>query len=261
MVPDPERTSLGLEYFCDEGDAFWSQPDEVLLARAREELAAIGLARAEDVEDGCVFRVPNAYPVYDSAYARHLDVLRRFMDSLENCRTVGRNGLHRYNNQDHSMLTAMQAVGSLLFDEEHDLWSVNTDAEYHEEAPARKEEAAAVPAGRAVEAAVAGLLERFDPVAMGLSAGAVLGALLAAATLVLVVKGGLVVGPTLALLGQYFPAYRVSARGAAIGFAYGGALGYVAGWAFARVRNLFSVAVVALARRQRDLRGLARLLE
>src|SRR5262249_35369799 len=137
MVPDASRTSLGLEYFCDEGDAFWSQPDADLVARARRELETIGLARADEVEDGCVFRVPNAYPVYDSAYAGHLAVLRRFMDSRENCQPVGRNGLHRYNNQDHSMLTAMSAVGNVLNDEEHDLWSLNTDSEYHEEVRSR----------------------------------------------------------------------------------------------------------------------------
>jgi protoporphyrinogen oxidase len=250
MVPDPSRTSLGLEYFCDEGDAFWTLPDAVLVQRGREELEKIGLAQAADVEDGCVFRVPNAYPVYDSVYAGHLGVLRGFMDGLENCRTVGRNGLHRYNNQDHSMLTAMSAVGNMLFDESHDLWSVNTDAEYHEEVRTGPE-----------TAAVTELLERFDPVAMGLSSGAMSGALIALATLVLVMKGGPVVGPTLGLLAEYFPGYRVSGAGSLVGLFYGGALGFLGGWAFARIRNLQTALFLALARRQRDLRGLARLLE
>jgi protoporphyrinogen oxidase len=133
MVPDASKTSLGLEYFCQEGDAFWSLPDAEIIARGRSELERIGLARAQDVEDGCVFRVRNAYPVYDSVYAGHLAVLRGFMDGLSNCQTVGRNGLHRYNNQDHSMVTAMSAVENALFGAAHDLRSVNTDHEYHEE--------------------------------------------------------------------------------------------------------------------------------
>jgi protoporphyrinogen oxidase len=136
MVPDASKTSLGLEYFCEEGDAFWSLPDAEIIARGRSELEGIGLARAQDVEDGCVFRVRNAYPVYDSLYAAHLGVLREFMDGLTNCQTVGRNGLHRYNNQDHSMVTAMSAVDNALFGAAHDLWSVNTDREYHEEGSA-----------------------------------------------------------------------------------------------------------------------------
>ena len=269
MVPDAGKTSLGLEYFCQEGDAFWSQPDAELIARGRRELEQIGLACAEDVSDGCVFRVPNAYPVYDSVYAGHLAVLRAYMDGLANCRTVGRNGLHRYNNQDHSMLTAMSAVGNMLFDEGHDLWSINTDAAYHEEAKGRHDRPGrpaerATPAGVAssvADAAIAALLERFDPVAMGLSSAAMLGTLIALATLVLVLKGGPVLGPTLALLGEYFPGYRVSAAGSLLGFAYGATLGFLIGWTFARVRNLMSALLLVLARRQTDLRALARLLE
>jgi protoporphyrinogen oxidase len=249
MVPDPSKTSLGLEYFCQEGDAFWTRPDAELIAQGRAELERIGLARAADVQDGCVFRVPNAYPVYDSVYAGHLAVLRRFMDGLANCQTVGRNGLHRYNNQDHSMVTAMSAVENVLRGEAHDVWSVNTEAEYHEEVK------------RPAEAAVAELLERFDPVAMGLSSAAMLGGVIALATLLLVAKGGPVVGPTLGLLGEYFPGYRVTAGGGLIGLLYGGALGFLLGWAFARIRNLQTAVFLALARRQRDLRALARLLE
>jgi hypothetical protein len=93
----------------------------------------IGLVREHDVEDGCVARVRHAYPIYDSGYATHLGVVRRFLDGLERLRTAGRNGLHRYNNQDHAMLTGTLAARSLVTDEEHDLWSVNTDHEYLEE--------------------------------------------------------------------------------------------------------------------------------
>jgi protoporphyrinogen oxidase len=248
MVPDASKTSLGLEYFCQEGDEFWSRSDADLVALARTELERIGLARAEEVEDGCVFRVPNAYPVYDSVYAGHLAVLRAFMDGLSNCQTVGRNGLHRYNNQDHSMVTAMSAVQNTLFGETHDVWNVNTDAEYHEEA-------------RADHVAVAELFEKFDPVAMGLSSAVMLGAVIGLATLVLVLKGGAVVGPTLALLAQYFPGYRVTAAGSLVGLAYGGALGFALGWTFAGIRNLQAAVFLALARGHFDLRALAKLLE
>jgi protoporphyrinogen oxidase len=251
MVPDPAKSSLGLEYFCNEGDAFWSQDDAALVERGRRELERIGLARAEDVEDGCVFRVRNAYPVYDSAYARHLAVVRRFVEGLRNCQMVGRNGLHRYNNQDHSMLTAQKAVRNLVFHEGHDVWSVNTDPEYHEEVrrPAPPEEA------------VDGLLEAFDPVAMGASAAAVSGLVLFLATLFLVLKGGAVVGPTLALVGEYLPGYGVTAPGSLLGLAYGGALGFAGGWTYAQLRNLAPSLFTSLARRQNERRALAGLLD
>jgi protoporphyrinogen oxidase len=133
MVPDPAKTSLGLEYFCNEGDDLWNMDDADLIELGKQELAQIGLADLADIEDGCVFRVPKSYPVYDSDYQAYLQILRNFVDGLENLQTVGRNGLHRYNNQDHSMLTAMLAVRNLLFGEKNDLWSVNTDQEFHEE--------------------------------------------------------------------------------------------------------------------------------
>jgi protoporphyrinogen oxidase len=133
MVPDPGKTSLGLEYFCLEGDALWTTPDHELIAQATRELCAIGLARADEIEDGCVVRVSKAYPVYTSDYANHLAVLRRFIDGLENFQTIGRNGLHRYDNQDHAMLTGALAARNVVLDQRNDVWSINTDAEYHEE--------------------------------------------------------------------------------------------------------------------------------
>jgi protoporphyrinogen oxidase len=255
MVPDAGKTSLGLEYFCNEGDALWCEEDAALVDRGRREVAAIGLARAEEVVDGCVFRVRNAYPVYDSAYAEHLAVVRRYVDGLANCQTIGRNGLHRYNNQDHSMLTAQQAVRNALFGERHDLWSVNTEAEYHEEAP--RPAAAEEPAAQAV----AGLLEVLDPIALGASAAAVCATLLFLATMVLVVRGGVVVGPTLGLLAQYLPGYRVTGAGSFVGLAYGAGLGFGGGWAFAWLRNLAPLVFLSVARRQNELRALGRLLE
>jgi protoporphyrinogen oxidase len=132
MVPVPGMTCLGLEYFCFEGDGLWSRPDADLITQAATELEALGLARATEVRDGAVIRMPKAYPVYDSVYRRHLDAIRDAIDPISNLHTVGRNGMHKYNNQDHSMLTAMMAVWNML-GASHDIWQVNTDFEYHEE--------------------------------------------------------------------------------------------------------------------------------
>ncbi|MCS6926164.1 MAG: NAD(P)/FAD-dependent oxidoreductase, partial [Candidatus Binatia bacterium] len=110
MVPDPTKTSLGLEYFCTVGDALWSMSDAELIELGKREIDRIGLARYEDVEDGCVVRVPYAYPIYDAEYRDYLALVRTFVEGLANVQTIGRNGLHRYNNQDHAMLTGMLAV-------------------------------------------------------------------------------------------------------------------------------------------------------
>jgi protoporphyrinogen oxidase len=132
MVPEPGKTCLGLEYFCFKGDGTWEKPDAELIADGAREVEALGLARAADVRDGTVIRMPKAYPIYDGAYRAHLDTIRGFIDPIGNLHTVGRNGMHKYNNQDHSMLTAMMAVWNMQ-GAAHDIWAVNTDFEYHEE--------------------------------------------------------------------------------------------------------------------------------
>jgi protoporphyrinogen oxidase len=133
MVPVPGMTSLGLEYFCNEGDDLWSMSDADLIELGKQELEHIGLVQAADVTEGCVFRVPKSYPVYDGDYADHLQTLREYIDGLANFQTIGRNGLHRYNNQDHAMLTGILAARNIWAGERNDLWNVNTDKEYHEE--------------------------------------------------------------------------------------------------------------------------------
>jgi protoporphyrinogen oxidase len=132
MVPEPGRTCLGLEYFCFEGDGLWSSRDEDLIALAGREIGALGLVDPSLIRDAAVVRMPKAYPVYDAHYAGHLAAVRRELTAIPNLQLVGRNGMHKYNNQDHSMLTAMMAVWNLQ-GASHDLWSVNTDFEYHEE--------------------------------------------------------------------------------------------------------------------------------
>ncbi|MEQ1857436.1 MAG: NAD(P)/FAD-dependent oxidoreductase [Longimicrobiales bacterium] len=132
MLGDPTKSCLGLEYFCFEGDGLWASDDKDLIALATKELGQLGLADPKLVRDGTVVRMPKAYPIYDEAYRGHLDKVREFIDPLANLHPVGRNGMHKYNNQDHSMLTAMMAVWNMQ-GENHDVWVVNTDYEYHEE--------------------------------------------------------------------------------------------------------------------------------
>jgi protoporphyrinogen oxidase len=146
MVPDPSMCCYGLEYFCFEGDGVWSSSDQVLIELAKKELAHIGLANPEDVLDGCVVRQPKAYPVYDDDYAKHVETVRKELDQrYPTMHLVGRNGMHKYNNQDHAMMTAMLCARNIIAGERrYDVWQVNQDAEYHEsgEAGAQKEIAA-----------------------------------------------------------------------------------------------------------------------
>ncbi len=114
MVPDPNRTCLGLEYFCFEGDSLWTMSDEDLIKLGTKELGMLELVDPNDVEDGAVVRMPKAYPVYDSKYADALIIIRKFLDGLNNLHLVGRNGMHKYNNQDHSMLTAILTVKNIM---------------------------------------------------------------------------------------------------------------------------------------------------
>lgn len=133
MVPDPSKTSLGLEYFCFEGDGLWSMSNAELIALGTQEIGQIGLMDPAKVIDGCVVRMPKAYPVYDDEYQRNVDVIRQWLSNLENLQVAGRNGMHKYNNQDHSMMTALLAARNILGKGPFDPWCVNTDAEYHEE--------------------------------------------------------------------------------------------------------------------------------
>ena len=248
MVPDPSKTSLGLEYFCTRGDDLWRRSDMELLDQGKRELALIGLARLEDVEDGCVLRIPYAYPVYDADYRANLALVREFVEGFKNFQTIGRNGLHRYNNQDHAMLTGMLAARNLVLGERNDLWSVNTEQEYHEEALLET---------KVLEEALSRVFLKLDRIAFGAAVGLVSGVSLFLATLWLVIKGGEVVGPTLHLLHHYFPGYTVSATGSAIGLGYGLATGFIGGWLFAFLRNALMFLYLTRAYRKAQ-RGLLR---
>ncbi|RXH58641.1 NAD(P)/FAD-dependent oxidoreductase [Granulicella sibirica] len=134
MIADPSKVWLGLEYFCYDTDPLWAMPDEELKRFAAAELEKIGILKTRDVLDGHVVRVPKTYPAYFGSYDR-FDELRTFTDSFENLYLIGRNGMHKYNNQDHSMLTAMTAVDGLIAGhvDKTALWGINTEQEYHEE--------------------------------------------------------------------------------------------------------------------------------
>src|SRR4051794_27005084 len=133
MVPDPSKASVGLEYFCFQGDDLWDMDDDGLIALATQEIDRLGLAKAEQVERGFVTRVPLAYPMYDADYKERVDAIRGWLEGFSNLQQVGRNGLHRYNNSDHSMLTSIRAVENILDGTDHDLWAVNAESVYHEE--------------------------------------------------------------------------------------------------------------------------------
>jgi protoporphyrinogen oxidase len=134
MVPDQSRTCLGLEYFCFEGDGLWNLSDPELIELGKRELAQLGMARPEEVIDGKVVRQRKAYPVYDDDYQEHLAVIREWLqEALPNLQLCGRNGLHKYNNQDHSMMTALLVARRIAGMTNLDPWNVNADAEYHEE--------------------------------------------------------------------------------------------------------------------------------
>jgi protoporphyrinogen oxidase len=132
MVPDAGKTCLGMEYFVFEDNELWSSPDTELLRLAQGEIVKLGLARAEEIQDGTVVRMPKAYPMYDAGWTEHVKRIRDYLESnLSNLQLVGRNGLHKYNNQDHSMVTALCVAGNIL-GAHHDLWAINTEPDYQE---------------------------------------------------------------------------------------------------------------------------------
>lgn len=224
MVPDPNKTSLGLEYFCNEGDGIWSMADDDLIELAKREVDQIRLARLSDVEDGCVFRVEKSYPVYDSAYRQHLAVIRAFVDRFENFQTIGRNGLHRYNNQDHAMLTGLGAVRNLILGEKNDLWSINGEQEYHEEVASLQN----------VENGTMATVDRRMP---GITFGVVTGAVLSVATFALIVGDGSALLPALGSLSRYLSGYAATPVGVLVGLVSSFTCGFACGWVLAAARN------------------------
>ena len=246
MIPDPNKTCLGLEYFCFEGDGLWTMSDQELIELGQKELAKLGLIQASDVEDGAVVRMPKAYPVYDSTYHKSLQIIRQFLSRIDNLQLVGRNGMHKYNNQDHSMLTAMLAAENIQ-GANHDLWNVNTEQEYHEEVIEDK--------------ALTQTFARMDKLGFATAVGTVCSLAIFIAILWLVVKGSAAVVPYFQLLEQYFIGYTVTVKGAFIGMGYGFLWGFIWGWLLAYLRNFFLGIFMYTARKKAELLSLRDFLD
>ncbi len=269
MTPDPSRTSLGLEYFLWEKDEEWEWPHERLVKLGIGECERLGLVDPSEVEDGTVVRMKKAYPVYDQHYHESLAIIRSYLESFSNLQTVGRNGLHRYNNQDHSMLTAVYAARNIA-GEQNDVWSVNTEMEYHEESkvsgtagatgdrltPAQVSAPAMTP-----DDVIDAVFARIDPVALGVALSVVSALTLFMATAALLLKGGRRVGATLNLLGHYLIGFEVTWAGAMIGAVEAGIGGFVIGYLFAWTRNWCLAAYAYLARRRIEARAQRDLLD
>ena len=229
MVPDPGKTCLGLEYFCFEGDRLWSTSDDELIEMGRRELETLGFAKGDEIEDGTVVRMPKAYPIYDAGYGRSLDIVRQYVRRFDNFQPVGRNGMHKYNNQDHSMLTGLLSAENIL-GANHDLWTINADQEYQEETALAPDEEAAL------DKLFPAVFSKMDKLGLATAVGSVCSILIFFATIGLMIKGG-VGSRYLQLLNQYFFGYTVTVRGAFIGMAHGFFWGFLLGWLFAYLRN------------------------
>jgi protoporphyrinogen oxidase len=240
MVADPATTALGLEYFVNRGDELWNTPDGELIELATRELRQLGLDGGRPVRDGAVVRVPCAYPVYDDGYRERIATVRGFLERLPNLQMIGRNGQHRYNNQDHSMLTGIYAARTVAGDP-HPIWDVNVDGDYHEEVKGAGGDrlVPAAPAEPTLDELLDAAFARFDATALGAAVGAVagLGLFLATAFLVLFHGGEPGDTVTLSLLAAYLTGYSVSWPGALLGLLEGGVLGFALGAAIAGSLN------------------------
>ena len=243
MVSDPALSFIGLEYFANRGDDLWSLEDDELLELGAAEARTIGLFEPREVRAGTVVRMPRAYPVYDGGYEAHLEGLRGWLDRFDNLYTVGRNGQHRYNNQDHSMLAGLYAARSVA-GRELDLWSINVEQSFHEEVSEGEAERPAV-TDRLTPSRVAPGVEKmledafalYDEVAMGGAVGITASLLLVAATAALLLGPSRELVPMLSLLGQYLFGYQVSWQGLLVGALEAGALGFGLGWLTAHLIN------------------------
>lgn len=263
MVPDPSRTSLGLEYFLWDKDDEWTWSNERLIEFGIRECAQLGLINPQEVEDGTVVRMEKAYPVYDHQYQDHVRTVRQYLETFSNLQTIGRNGLHRYNNQDHSMVTGVYAANNIMGESYHDVWGVNTEKEYHEEertasvnggdrmVPARVRVTVKEPISGDEEEIIQMVFAKLDPLALGVAVGMVSGLAVFVATAILLIKGGPVVGPRLSLLGHFLLGFKMTWGGALVGCLEGGLAGFSIGYSGASLRN-WSMKAYAKFNRWRD---------
>jgi protoporphyrinogen oxidase len=250
MVPDQSRTSLGMEYFCNENDPTWKMADNELVEMASREMEDMGLGPAALVIDSYVVRQSHAYPVYDATYKQNLQIIRNYLDSFSNLQTIGRSGMHRYNNMDHSMQTGILAAKNCC-GEKHDLWAVNEEKSYLEEERITKEAPPLVPEKVLIRA-----FARMDRFAFAVAVGTLCGLLVFSATLWIISRGGDVLNSHLRLLGQYFIGYTVTVKGGFIAFGYSFFWGFLFGWLFAYLRNLFLAIYIYRIKRKVELLSL-----
>lgn len=275
MVPDSSRSSLGLEYFLWQKDEEWNWSNDRLIDLGIKECAQIGLVQPDEVEDGTVVRMKKAYPVYDQDYQTRIDLIRNYLETIPNLQTVGRNGLHRYNNQDHSMLTGVYAARNIV-GEKNDVWAVNTEQDYHEEV--REAETGRVktmgdravpmpvqPATVETDALADQLIQKafakLDPVALGVAVGTVVGAGLLLATIVLLLKGGTFIGPRLGLLRNFLIGYDVTWLGSLVGLVEGSIGGFALGYAAASFRNWGMKAYAYMLKRRAEAQAEGKVLD
>ncbi|MDB4973032.1 MAG: FAD-binding protein [Myxococcaceae bacterium] len=255
MVPEEGRSSLGLEYFVQENDELWSASDADLVALGTQEVDRLGLVDAATVVDGCVIRMPKAYPVYDDEYKARVSTMRAHLAAVApNMQLLGRNGQHRYNNQDHSMLTAIYAARNILGQtaddgSPYDIWEVNTEQEYHEESDRQKSEPrperqgfpGLIPAGSAGDTRlmlVTQALLRYDAVALGAAGAVSCGLIVFLATAAILLRGGAgPASPNLALLANYLVGFELSWAGALVGLVEASLVGFVLGASIALQSN------------------------
>ncbi|NIX14437.1 MAG: NAD(P)-binding protein [Candidatus Dadabacteria bacterium] len=278
MVPDPKKTCLGLEYFCFEDDNFWSMSDEKLIELAKEELQVLGFATKSQIIDGTVVRMPKAYPVYDDEYKAALNTVKGFLANISNLQLVGRNGMHKYNNQDHSMLTSILAVRNIL-GANYELWNVNADQDYHEEIKDRELVSSELsqisytqpmtpgefPMHKSkdslIDKAIIRAFSRLDKFAFATAVGIASFLFVFSATLFLVIKGSPEIVNSMLLLNNYFIGYDISIKGAFIGGGYSLLWGFIFGWLFAYIRNLSLGFVIYREKRKLQAQSLKDLLD
>lgn len=256
MVPDPDTTSLGLEYFVSREEDLWQAGDEELVRFGAVEAARLGIVRPEQVEDGVVVRVPDAYPVYDREAHAAVATIRAYLAGLSNLYPIGRNGQHRYNNQDHSMLTGLHAAQTIA-GTPRPIWDVNVEPYYHEDArPASDRATPALVERSSIEAILRAAFARYDPLALAGAIGAVAGLVLFLVTaLALMTRGPGDEVPLLSLLGNYVVGYTISWRGAALGSAEAAVGGFTFGAALAAAINLLVGWEESMLRRKLEAAG------
>lgn len=257
MVPDERTTSIGLEYFVSIGDDLWTAADDDLIELAKDEMETLGLISSSEVIDGTVVRMPKAYPVYDHDYQQTVAAIRRYLGDFENLQVIGRNGQHRYNNQDHSMLAGIYAARNVA-GREHDVWSINVEQEYHEGGAGQTREVGDRLVPRALdrpelEALLREAFAHYDPIALGIAVGSVCSLGLLLATALLLVRGGDPLGPMLSLLGNYFMGFEVSWPGAIVGAIEALIGGFALGYSSARLINISIESYEASVRRKIEL--------